>query len=187
MIIGITGKIGSGKSTLADGLKKIGFNEYSFADPLKKIGEIFGFNSTQLYGTQSEKLEIHPVWKVSARYFLQKVGTELFREQLPIIASEMKIEDSIWIELFKMKYYKDPRNYVISDVRFKDEAEAIRKLGGILIKTIRTTTQNEAEKSHKSEKEIDEIEVNLIVNNDENDKEKALKIVETYLRGISIL
>lgn len=187
MIIGITGKIGSGKSTLAIGLKQMGFVEYSFADPLKKIGEIFGFSHDQLYGTQENKLEIHETWNVSSRTFLQKVGTELFREQLPLILPEMKLENSIWIELFKMKFRKEPKSYVISDVRFKNEAEAIRKLGGIIIKTVRNEKREDAHNLHKSEKEIDEIEYNLLVDNDLNTKEQSIKIVERYLRGISVI
>lgn len=190
MIIGITGKIGSGKSTLAESIKTMGFEEYSFSTPLKKIGEIFGFSPNQLYGSQEEKLEIHPYWNVSSREFLQKVGTELFRERLPEVIPTFKDRDSVWIELFKQKYYKKRVNYVITDVRFPDEAKAIRALGGIIIKTVRknkSSSKDDSEHVHSSENELDKIEVNLEIDNDLNSKEEAFKIVKKYLSGISFL
>ena len=104
MIVGITGKIGSGKSTIAEILTKHGYIEYSMAYPLKEIGKLFGFTNEQLYGTQEQKLQIHNHWGISARTFLQKIGTELFRENLPKIIPEMKIERTIWVDLFKIKY-----------------------------------------------------------------------------------
>ena len=169
MIIGITGKIGSGKSTLAQILEeKFGYTEYSMATPLKEIGRIFGFTEEQLYGTQEQKLEIHAYWKVSARTFLQKVGTELFRDGLKKVLPELKCENTVWSELFKLKYQKDPKLYVISDVRFLDEEKIIKELGGIIIKTVRNNDVCSASKSeliHSSELEMDKIKPNYVLDN----------------------
>ena len=138
MIIGITGKIGSGKTTLANYLVgKYWYKEYSMGKPLKEIGAIFGFTKEQLYGTQEQKLQIHPVWGISARHFLQKVGTELFRDCLPKVIPEMKTQSTVWVDLFKIKYIQQPDLYVVPDLRFLDEARAISELGGIIIRTIR--------------------------------------------------
>jgi energy-coupling factor transporter ATP-binding protein EcfA2 len=159
-LIGITGKIGSGKSSLAEYFKTLGYEEYAIAEPIKKIGEIFGF--TKVHGTQEEKMEIHPYWKISAREFLQKFGTELCRDALPSIIPNMKIETSIWLEIFKIKYNSNPNvNYVISDVRFEDEAECIKKLNGIIIQTVRDVP----EQNHKSELSMNNIIPDIIVNN----------------------
>lgn len=184
MIIGITGKLGSGKSTIAEYLvDKHNYIEYSFATPLKQIGGIFGFTYDQLYGTQENKLEIHPYWGVSSREFLQKVGTELFREALPKIIPEMKIS-SVWVDLFKLKFYETPDIYVISDVRFLDEAKAIRDLGGIIIRTERTNrtlsiTQKETQ--HRSEIELERIPANYVINNDKLTKEEAQKEIDRII------
>ena len=84
LIIGIAGKIGVGKTTTSDYLaQKYSFYEYSFAEPIKKIGLIFGFESHQLYGTQSQKMEVNEHWGVSARHFLQKFGTDICRDSIP--------------------------------------------------------------------------------------------------------
>jgi hypothetical protein len=138
------------------------------AEPLKAIGSIFGFTDKQLYGTQEEKLEIHPYWGISARTFLQKVGTEIFRETLLKVIPEMKIEKTIWVELFKLKYQKEPKLYVISDVRFQDEAYAIKELGGIIIRTVRDndiSSDSKNEHNHRSELEMEKIDVDYVLNN----------------------
>lgn len=182
MIIGITGKIGSGKTTIARHLKTLGFEEYCFADPLKKIGSIFGFSNSQLYGTQEQKLEIHPFWKISARTFLQKVGTELFRENLPKIIPEMS--NSVWVDIFKQKYQQSPRNYVISDVRFLDEANAIKELGGVIVRVQRNnniSSDNGVELIHASEMELSKIQEDFLIDNDANSIIESAKLLEKFI------
>ena len=160
MLIGITGKIGSGKTTASRYLcNQWSFQEYTMAQPLKDIAKIFGFNESELYGTQGQKLKIHPHWGISAREFLQKVGTELFRDKLPEVIPDMKIEKSIWCDLFKLKYDKNIST-VVSDIRFTDEAEAIKELGGIIIHIERVTSLSDCHRS-----ETQNIKADFHINN----------------------
>lgn len=166
MIIGITGRIGSGKTTAAEYLIKNGFKEYSMAGPLKKIGEIFHFEQHQLYGTQEQKLEVNEHWGISARHFLQKFGTDVCRNQLPKIIPDMKIGDTIWVRLFEIEKAKNPTiNYVISDVRFLDEAECIRRMGGRIIRVVRNTQTSGEEHNHASELEMEKIVADYTIDN----------------------
>jgi hypothetical protein len=179
MLIGITGKIGSGKSTVADYLvQNYNFTEYALANPIKKIGEIFGFDKEQLYGTQEQKLEIHPYWNTNARTFMQKIGTDLFRDKLNEVFPGFCKSSSIWIDIFKMHYTKHKGNIVISDIRFEDEAEAIKSLGGILIRVEREYKNNDECISHKSEKEMSNIKVDYPINNQAGKNELYEKLDE---------
>lgn len=167
MLIGITGSLGSGKSTLSSHFKNLGYTEYSFATPLKQICEILGFTPSQLYGTLENKLEINEFWGVSGRTFLQLAGTELFRNKLNEILPESNIK-SVWVELFRKKYLENPKNYVVQDVRFDEEARIIKELGGVVIRLSRKSnisSDSGVEHKHSSEKGISEEFVDLVIDN----------------------
>lgn len=196
MIIVFSGKIGSGKTTAANYLKlKYGFLPYSFARPLKKIGKIFGFSHNEMYGTQKEKLSINEKWGISGREFLQKVGTELFRNNLQKVLPNIQIEYGIWSDIFMNKYKEHNDNYVIDDMRFEDEYNMLRDLGAIFVEC-RTETKKEENKkdkdcgnqdsykSHISERSLNNIEVDhIIINNGTmKDMYKSLSgIMEQYI------
>jgi len=78
----------------------------------------------------------------------------------------MNIQNSIWIRLFEIEMEKNPTvNYVISDVRFLDEAEFIRQKGGIVVQISRTLLRSSDEHSHCSELEINNITPDCIIDN----------------------
>jgi hypothetical protein len=175
MLIGITGKIGSGKSTAANYLSDCcGFKEYTMAEPIKQIGEVFGFTHKQLYGTQKDKSEIHSYWRVSGREFLQKIGTDMFRDLLPKLIPNMKISKSVWCDIFRLKY-DGLTSTVVSDIRFPDEAQMIRDLGGVIIRITRDRPPKDPKdpntfSSHISESGQDEISYDFIINNNSDIK-----------------
>lgn len=186
-IIGITGKIGSGKTTLAKQLIADGFVEYGMADPIKEIGRIFGFSNEQLYGTQQQKLEVHEHWGISARTFLQKIGTDVFREFLPTVIPDMKIERTVWADIFNLIRKNNPDvNYVISDVRFLDEADLIRSCGGLIVRTERrngVTSVDGVEHVHASELQMSQIIADRNINNNVLSKEEAYETLRCYMNG----
>lgn len=181
-IIGISGKAQSGKSTLASYLsEKYRCKEYSFAEPIKQIGKIFYFEHNQLYGSGQDKLEKNKHWNVSGREFLQKIGTEVFRDFLPTVIPSMQ---SVWLNLFRIQYEMNPDiDYVISDVRMKDEVEMIRKLGGIIIRTVRTESQDNF-KIHSSETELDDLVPDFLLDNNKYTIEESRKVIDEYLGSI---
>jgi hypothetical protein len=175
-VVGITGKIGSGKTTVSNYIKQYyNMNEYSFAEPLKKIGECFKFQNKELYGTQEEKLAPSVNWGISGRVFLQRMGTEIGREILPKIIPEMDMGDSgsIWIRLFDIHADEvsksDKPGLVISDIRFLNEASAIKSRGGIVIRIIRDDEKESGgHTTHASEMEMDQIKPDFIIHNSGN-------------------
>jgi GTPase SAR1 family protein len=187
MIIGIVGAIGSGKSTLAENLVKHGFVEYNIATPLKKICEILGFSPKNLYGTQEEKLELHPYWGVSARYAMQRIGTDLFRNQLKIVAPDWKLTSStIWVDLLRMRIdeaKKRNENLVVPDVRFPDELELLLQEGAFIVRTIRQCSTDNISNQHISEQAVNNIKVDIEVDNNILTPEQATNSVLECIRN----
>lgn len=134
MIIGICGLIGSGKDTIADYLiAEHNFKKISFADKLKdSVSEMFSWDRNLLDGKteQSRTWREQPdtFWskelgkEITPRYVLQVFGTECMRDGF---------YDGIWVSLAKKKILDNPNtHWVIPDVRFENEANMIKEIGG---------------------------------------------------------
>lgn len=182
MLIGLAGNMGSGKSTCASYLVNQGFIERTFADPLKQICQIlFELNTEQLYGSQAEKNEPDPRWYMcSPRTMMQFIGTDVLRKQLETIMPGIGddffvINAKNWYEQY-IKVHPGA-NIVISDVRFENEADFIKKAGGIIILIDRCVDVN-SHSSHSSEAGIRNSDI-IIDNNSSLDKlyQKLDKII----------
>lgn len=140
MIIGIAGRIGSGKDTIANHLTTTHqFKKMSFASSLKDaVASIFGWDREALEGatkSSREWREQRDEWwsnrlgmDITPRWVLQYWGTEVLRKNF---------HDDIWISSLEYKLSRTNDDVVISDVRFPNEIEAIRRSGGIVIQVER--------------------------------------------------
>lgn len=141
LLIGVVGFIGSGKDTVADYL--VNFHEFrreSFASTLKDaVSAVFGWDRTMLEGRTKEAREwreqVDPWWAarldmptLTPRWVLQYWGTEVCRRGF---------HDDIWIASLENKLRTSKDNIVISDCRFPNEIESIRKAGGVVIRVVR--------------------------------------------------
>lgn len=92
------------------------------------------------------------------RQLLQKFGTEVGRSISPNLWVDALMND--YIEAKSKGYEED---WIVTDVRFKNEAEAIRENGGILIRLNRNTGFND---QHSSETALDDYKnFDLIIDN----------------------
>ena len=133
MIVGICGLIGCGKGTVGDILVEQGFVKISFADKLKDgVAEIFGWDRAMLEGDTNESRQWREqrdnYWsdetqmEVTPRVVLQLFGTDCMRDGF---------YDGDWVSLLKKTILDNPeQNYVIPDVRFANEVDMIRDIGG---------------------------------------------------------
>lgn len=149
-IIALLGPAGSGKSTVAQHLVDAhGARRYSFAAPLKEIARrALDFTPEQVNGTQAEKEAVDPRYGFSARWFLQRLGTEGVRAVLG---------DDFWIRVaLESIAREDVAMAVIEDCRFANEAQAVIAAGGVVLKlhpVTRETFTVDATSGHASERE----------------------------------
>jgi len=145
MIIGLVGFAGSGKGTVGDILvETYYYTKLSFADAVKDAtSTIFGWPRNLLEGDtdasrkfREEKDDFWSVrfgYDVTPRHMLQLMGTEagrdVFHQDLWVHTVERRIK-------YKQEWeFED--SFVIPDVRFPNEIEAIRKMGGIVVRVVR--------------------------------------------------
>ena len=164
MIIGITGFKGAGKSVAAKYLTNVhGFVPVNFKDSLiEEIKEKFP-------GLLHEIFMQHPVPEDTdftiddlfitkpplMRALMQNYGTEVRRADDP----------NYWVKNWSDKVHSNDSKVVTDDVRFLNEAEAVREAGGVIIRIVKngqTSTD-----SHASEVEMNQIEPDFTIYADE--------------------
>jgi ABC-type dipeptide/oligopeptide/nickel transport system ATPase component len=159
-IIGITGVAGAGKDTAALAILELNPSNteiMSFAKPLKDACKIlFNFTDEQLYHPIFKE-EYDERWGRSPRQILQWLGTDVLRDHIDenffVINMEQRISNS------KAKYI------VIPDVRFDNEGNAIRFLGGEILKVEREGAKTTKHSGHITEKGINRRLVNHKIKN----------------------
>ncbi len=154
-IIGIMGKKHCGKSEASKYLElSHGFKRISFADPMKCMLLSLGLSSEELWGNRKE-VPSELLGGQTPRHAMQTLGTEWGRNL---------IHKDIWILAWKLQVGKYSTPVVIDDLRFLNEAKAIKELGGrvILVERAETTTKD----MHTSEVELERIPYDVkILNN----------------------
>lgn len=155
-IIAFTGYKFSGKSYSSSILTdKYNYTKISFAGPLKKmVTDLFSLDD-ECYN-KDKKEKIIPRLNTTPRKLLQIFGTELCRETLPKHIPNLKLSrKTMWESLLYDKVQNLRRcnpsiNITVDDVRFDDEYQCIRDLGGIVIEIRRPSVKPE-KSEHKSE------------------------------------
>ncbi len=187
-IIGISGRKYSGKDTLGDYLvKHHGYIRLAFADALKEATKnIFGFTDEQVYGDKKE--EVDPFWNISAREVLQFLGTNIFRNNIKEILPN--VGNDLWIYVVKRKILQkleEDQNakFVITDVRFPNEVEFIKSMGGMTIKLKRDTEKNQFY-NHESEMQIDKLDTTYEFDNNKTKEDLFANLNSILFENLKI-
>lgn len=205
-LIGISGKMGSGKDEVGKIIQLLATPEGTytrqeaealpfytirkFALKVKEIASILTNVDVQKFEEQSFKKEpLGESWEfdghgLTGRELLQKIGTEMGRS----------IHPNAWVNALFSEYTEDLRriknseggttiaqaypNWIITDVRFENEAEAIKSRGGIVIRVNRPTVVID---QHPSEISLDDYEgFDYIIENDGSLKDLDRKVAKIY-------
>ena len=162
-MVGICGYARSGKDTLASKMvERLGYERRAFGDIMREI--LFAVNPI-IIGSPSDGY-YHPMrlanivrmrgWELTkqipeVRELMQRLGTEAGRSILG---------ENIWVDALFREPLSAP--LVVSDVRFQNEADAIRERGGIIVRVVRNGVN--ATNGHSSEHT--KIEYDFCINND---------------------
>jgi hypothetical protein len=135
-IVGVLGFIGSGKSTVGEYLEYgYGYTKMSFANNLKDtVAAVFGWPRHMLEGDTVDSR----IWRetpdefwsnklnktVTPRWAIQNIGTDVFRNCF---------YTDIWVSSLEKSIISKENPVVITDVRFPNEIELVKRLGGKLI------------------------------------------------------
>lgn len=163
MLLGLSGYAQSGKDTVATVLiEKYGFTRIAFADIIRTslytLNPIIGLDSngqpiTLVSSVDKlgwDKAKLDP----EVRRLLQIFGTEIGRTLLG---------SDIWVDL-ALKNLDPTVDYVVTDVRFPNEAQAIKDKGGLIWRVSRPSVN--AVNQHLSEMALAEHKFDAYISND---------------------
>lgn len=189
-IISINGKISSGKDTVGriiqyltseykdkydfvewkNRVENHGSNTYSpfevkkYAGKLKTIASLLtGIPVEKFEDQEFKKQQMNPEWNMTYREFLQRLGTEAMRDGL---------HTNVWVNALFADYkpltYSDIGgweypNWIITDMRFPNEMDAVKKRKGITIRVVRPGTNVG---THPSETALDDADFDYEIIND---------------------
>jgi hypothetical protein len=139
-----------------------GYKRLSFADPLRKFSaqilSSIGYDGVACLRDNKEDKIVE--LGVSPRQMMQTLGTEWGRS---CIHPDLWVMVASWAAI---KQLKSGRNVVFDDVRFPNEAEMIRRLGGELWLVDRPGVVYEG--GHSSEGALRDIVPDAVINNSGN-------------------
>lgn len=172
MIIGITGYAGVGKDTCADLLTYYAnFEKRAFAEKVR---------AAYYYVAPAEQVDA-----------INKYGWDHAKRSNPHIRTGLQgigamcrlvFGANFWVEQAmptdRRVFHPEKVNYVFSDVRYQNEAEAIKALGGIIVRLKRDNVF--PANDHLSEVGIDSIEADLVLEN--STPESAVSEILEYIK-----
>lgn len=161
----------SGKTSVSMALTSKGFTRLSFAAPLKRMCIEFlqslGYSKNEaIRYVFAEKHEYIPEVKKTVRYLLQTLGTEWGRNC---------VDQDVWLTAFR-KTAELYDSVVVDDMRFPNEAELVKKMGGELWKIVRPGLVNEFR--HPSEGGLDDYKFDQVIRNDDTLENLRKKVYE---------
>lgn len=206
-LIGINGKIGSGKDTVGKIIQHLTSNwsdeEFvdthmldirssweikKFAGKLKQIASLLsGIPVKRFEDQEFKQKQMSEGWGMTYREFLQKLGTEAMRNGL---------HTNVWVNALFANYnaigykYKDCDykviqgkweypNWIITDMRFPNEMEAVVEKNGI---TIRVNRPGISLLDHPSETSLDTAEFDYTIVNDSTIEDLVIKVREILVK-----
>jgi hypothetical protein len=180
MIIGLSGYARSGKDTVAGMLMGLhGYERVAFADKIREL----------LY--EMDPLVMHNYMDFRLQDVIDSKGWETAKTEFPEVrrllqdlgvSARKLFGDTFWVDQvvgqFGHSWWGYDTNVVITDVRFTNEAQAIKGKGGQIWRISRPGT--EAINDHVSEHDLDGWDFDVVIEND-SDMPALIKKIKTLI------
>lgn len=165
LVVAICGRKQHGKDCAAMSLVATGFCHEKFASPLKQAcALLFSFDDDQVHGAKKDAVD--PRWGKTPREILQFVGTEMFQYKMQEILPD--VGRGFWARsLVERIARSDADRFVISDMRFQHELDALNGIPDCRVVGIRVVRECVVcDDPHASESELDDIRPVVEIRND---------------------
>lgn len=164
-IIAICGLKRSGKDALADALCNLyGYEKIKISEGLKEVLKtLFSFTEAQLESDLKDLPDAK--WGVTPRKIMQFMGTEIMQYEIQKVLPN--VGRTFWIKKIIDTYIDSypSKRYVISDMRFLHEYEALQKYFPYVIRVERDGGNLDPGCTHPSETEFKSIPYNALFDN----------------------
>ena len=171
-LIGLAGKKQVGKTTAQIYLMKShGFLPMNFANPLKKgLAAMTGLSEDYFFNQDLKEKPIDFLDGITPRKLMQIVGTDCFRKM---------VGSDFWTRIMEHNIRNCSSGSIcVGDIRFQEEADLIRSLGGTVV-LINRDVPDQNDDEHESESLNVTVDHIIFNNGTLNDfKEKLEYIVE---------
>lgn len=180
MLIGLTGRAGAGKDTVYETLAELygvecPVERRSFADPLyESAAAALGVTVDDLRAWKRDPYvkvavvredwggdALRDLTSQSVRQFLQRYGTEAHR---------LVFHEDFWIDTARLRDHRG-RIVAVTDVRFWNEAEAVQREGGVVVRVVGPDDGDAP--PHASEEPLPDSIVDYVVNNRVRNDDRA--------------
>lgn len=155
MIVALSGYAKSGKNTVAEMMQQKqpekNWQIKGFSHKLKQVASVLTGYSVESFESQEFKENFLTPWSMTVRQFLQRLGTEAIRNGL---------HKDAWVNAL-MSEYKAGDNWIIVDCRFPNEAEAVERVRGLIVRIDRGSPVN----NHPSETSLDKYDFDFFIRN----------------------
>lgn len=183
-IVGLTGNKGAGKDATGRILEEQGFVRVGFGDALKDLcNQLWGISLLQLYDPLLKEVVI-PRLGLSPRQVMQRFGTEVVRS-VHKDTWVMRLVDQVQSGRVRVPLpsredplyfgFVDGDKFAVIDVRFHNEAQALRACDGQILRIVRPGCIVD---DHQSETELGDILADGVIHNDGSLDDLRFKLKE---------
>lgn len=163
-LVGLHGWARSGKDTSADFLEEVGWERRAFADPLRSLA--LACDPAVCYSFLKDEFVRYSHVLEDVGYDEAKKQYDEVREFLQRLGNGARVVfgDLFWVERATVNVHPDSQ-IVWTDVRYVNEGNAVRALGGIVVEIQRPGTgpANEFEAQHHS---MPDFQFDTVIHND---------------------